>query len=175
MRARGLTRIVNADLLFLSSIALLVFYLTVVPISVMFFGSFQRGLPGSVSPVTFENYVRAFSNTSIYSAILNSVTYSVGAGMISFILGTYLAWLTERTDVPFKGFIYSSVVTAMMIPGVLFTISWILLLTPKAGLINVAREAPRAKRSTFRSLRESRDYLCLRHLRFFQPVSLPCR
>src|SRR2546427_11102245 len=146
MRARGLTRIVNADLLFLSSIALLVFYLTVVPISVMFFGSFQRGLPGSVSPVTFENYVRAFSNTSIYSAILNSVTYSVGAGMISFILGTYLAWLTERTDVPFKGFIYSSVVTAMMIPGVLFTISWILLLTPKAGLINVAREAPRSKR-----------------------------
>jgi iron(III) transport system permease protein len=137
MRARSLTRIVNADLLFLSSIALLVFYLTVVPISVMFFGSFQRGLPGSVSPVTFENYVRAFSDASIYSAILNSVTYSVGAGLISFILGTYLAWLTERTDVPFKGWIYSSVVTAMMIPGVLFTISWILLLTPKAGLINV--------------------------------------
>ena len=38
---------------------------------------------------------------------------------------------------PFKGFIYASVLTAMMIPGVLFTISWILLLSPRAGLINV--------------------------------------
>lgn len=138
MAAGSRTKVINTDLVFLVSIVILIVYLTVIPIGVMFFGSLQRGLPGSIGPVTFENYARAFSNPSVYSAILNSVIYSVGAGLISFILGTYLAWLTERTDVPFKGLIYSSVVTAMMIPGVLFTISWILLLAPKAGLINVS-------------------------------------
>ncbi|MGH7773562.1 MAG: ABC transporter permease [Candidatus Binatia bacterium] len=137
MLAKGFAKIVNGDILFLLSITILVIYLTVIPIGVMIFGSLQSGLPGSWTPVTFENYVRAFSNPALYAAIFNSVLYSIGAGLISFVLGTYLAWLTERTDLPCKGLIYSSVLTAMMIPGVLFTISWILLLAPKAGLINV--------------------------------------
>lgn len=132
-----ITRRLNGDFLFLVSITLLIIYLTIIPIGVMILGSLQSGLPGSWTPVTFENYVRAFSNPALYSAIVNSLAYSLGAGCFSFALGTYLAWLTERTDLPLKGLVYSSVLTAMMIPGVLFTISWILLLAPKAGLINV--------------------------------------
>jgi iron(III) transport system permease protein len=127
----------NGDRLFLLAIILVVIYLTVVPIAVMIFGSVQSGLPGTWTPLTFENYARAFSHSALYSAIFYSLVYSIGAGLISFAIGTSLAWLTERTDMPFKGLIYASVLTAMMIPGVLFTISWILLLSPKAGLINI--------------------------------------
>jgi iron(III) transport system permease protein len=127
----------NGDRVFLVGIALIVIYLTVIPIAVMIFGSLQSGLPGTWTPLTFANYVRAFSHSALYSAITYSLVYSIGAGLISFVIGTSLAWLTERTDMPFKGVIYASVLTAMMIPGVLFTISWILLLSPKAGLINV--------------------------------------
>jgi len=127
----------EADKLFLFAITLLVIYLTVVPLGVMILGSFQTGLPGTWSPVTLGNYIRAFSEPSLYRAIVNAVTYSLGAGALSFSLGTFMAWLTERTDVPCKGLIYGSVLGAMMIPGVLFTISWILLLAPNAGLINV--------------------------------------
>ena len=128
---------INGDSVFLAGVTLLVVYLTVVPIAVMIFGSVQSGLPGTWTPFTLANYVRAFSHPALYTAILNSLIYSVGAGGISFALGTALAWFTERTDMPFKGLIYASVLTAMMIPGVLFTISWILLLSPKAGLVNV--------------------------------------
>jgi iron(III) transport system permease protein len=127
----------SGDSIFLFSITAVVLYLTVIPIAVMLIGSLQRGLPGSWSPVTFANYVEAFSNPALFSAIVNAVVYSVGSGIVSVCLGTYLAWLTERTNLPFKGLVYSSVLTAMMIPGVLFTISWILLLAPRAGLINV--------------------------------------
>jgi len=127
----------NGDRLFLLAIILAIIYLTVVPIAVMIFGSVQSGLPGTWTPLTFENYARAFSHSALYSAVFYSLVYSIGAGLISFVIGTSLAWLTERTDMPFKGVIYASVLTAMMIPGVLFTISWILLLSPKAGLINI--------------------------------------
>jgi iron(III) transport system permease protein len=127
----------NGDRLFLLAIILVVIYLTVVPIAVMIFGSVQSGLPGTWTPLTFENYVRAFAHSALYWSIFYSLVYSIGAGLISFVIGTSLAWLTERTDMPFKGLIYASVLTAMMIPGVLFTISWILLLSPKAGLINI--------------------------------------
>lgn len=130
-------RKLSGDSIFLFSITAIVLYLTVIPIAVMLLGSLQRGLPGTWSPITFANYVEAFSNPALFSAILNAVVYSVGSGIVSVCLGTYLAWLTERTNLPFKGLVYSSVLTAMMIPGVLFTISWILLLAPRAGLINV--------------------------------------
>jgi iron(III) transport system permease protein len=133
----NLRSLFEADRIFLASIILIVTYLTVVPLGVMIFGSFQKGLPGTWSPFTLENYIRAFSQPSLYRAIGNAVTYSVGAGLVSFTLGTLMAWLTERTDLPLKGLIYGSVLGAMMIPGVLFTISWILLLAPKSGLINV--------------------------------------
>jgi iron(III) transport system permease protein len=127
----------EADRLFIAAVILIVVYLTVIPLSVMILGSFQKGLPGTWSPVTLENYLRAFSQPSLYRAIANAIIYSVGAGVVSLSLGTLLAWLTERTDLPLKGLIYGSVLGAMMIPGVLFTISWILLLAPRAGLINV--------------------------------------
>lgn len=127
----------DPDKLFLVAITLMVIYLTVVPLGVMILGSLQTGLPGTWSPITLENYLRAFSEPSLYSAMINAVTYSLGAGTLSFSLGTFMAWLTERSDVPFRGVIYGSVLGAMMIPGVLFTISWILLLAPNAGLINV--------------------------------------
>lgn len=130
-------RILDWDKIFLLAIILVVLYLTVVPVLVMIVGSLQSGLPGSWTPLTFQNYVAAFSNPGLYHAIVNALVYSIGGGVISFALGTYLAWLTERTDLPIKGLIYSSVLIAMMIPGVLFTISWILLISPKAGLINV--------------------------------------
>jgi iron(III) transport system permease protein len=133
----NLRSLFEADRIFLASIIVIVTYLTVVPLGVMVFGSFQKGLPGTWSPITLENYVRAFSQPSLYRAIGNAVIYSVGAGLVSFTLGTLMAWLTERTDLPFKGLIYGSVLGAMMIPGVLFTISWILLLAPKSGIINV--------------------------------------
>lgn len=133
----SIIRAFDWDRLFLSSIILVVFYLTIVPVLVMILGSLQSGLPGGWTPLTIKNYIAAFSSPNLYQAIANALIYSVGGGAISFILGTYLAWLTERTDVPSKGLIYSSVLMAMMIPGVLFTISWILLLAPKAGLINI--------------------------------------
>jgi iron(III) transport system permease protein len=132
-----LRALVEPDRLFIASVILIVVYLTVVPLAVMVFGSFQKGLPGTWSPITLENYIRAFSQPSLYRAIVNAIIYSLGAGSVSLILGTVLAWLTERTDLPLKGVVYGSVLGAMMIPGVLFTISWILLLAPQAGLINV--------------------------------------
>ncbi|MFQ5682063.1 MAG: ABC transporter permease [Candidatus Binatia bacterium] len=130
-------KLLNWDSVFLFSVVLIIIYLTIIPILVMIMGSLQSGLPGSWTPLTSQNYVEAFGNSALYSTILNTLVYAIGSGVMSFTIGTYLAWLTERTDIPLKGLVYSSVVTAMMIPGVLFTISWILLISPKAGLINV--------------------------------------
>ena len=87
-----LRRLLEADRLFLIAITLLVIYLTVIPLGVMILGSFQTGLPGTWSPATLDNYIRAFSQPSLYRAIFNAVTYALGAGLLSFSLGTFMAW-----------------------------------------------------------------------------------
>ena len=54
-----------------------------------------------------------------------------------FLIGTFLAWVSERTNTPFKKLFMVMALIPFIIPGILSTISWILLLSPKIGLINI--------------------------------------
>ncbi|HET7298033.1 MAG TPA: iron ABC transporter permease, partial [Burkholderiales bacterium] len=58
--------------------------------------------------------------------------------VLAFVLGTLLAWMNERTNTPFKALFFALSLIPLVIPGILFTISWILLGSPKIGLINLA-------------------------------------
>jgi iron(III) transport system permease protein len=56
---------------------------------------------------------------------------------LSFVIGTFLAWVNERTNTPFKKLFMVMALIPFIIPGILSTIAWILLLSPKIGLINL--------------------------------------
>jgi iron(III) transport system permease protein len=47
-----------------------------------------------------------------------------------------LAYLNVRTDVPFKALFFAASIIPLVIPGILYTIAWILLGSPDIGLIN---------------------------------------
>src|SRR5439155_15867167 len=47
-----------------------------------------------------------------------------------------LVWLLTRTDLPLKGTIYVLMTVGILIPVFLRTIAWILLLSPRIGLVN---------------------------------------
>jgi iron(III) transport system permease protein len=128
---------INWSTLLLFGVAVLVLYLTVIPLAMMVYGSFHDGPPGTESFLTFRNYVRAFNNPVLYKSILNSVIFALGAGSLAFVVGCLLAWFTERTNIALKGLIYVAVFIEVIIPGILESISWVLLLSPKIGLINV--------------------------------------
>jgi iron(III) transport system permease protein len=57
---------------------------------------------------------------------------------VSFFIGTVLAWIIERTNTPFRKLFYAITIVPLIIPGILFTISWIFLASPKIGVLNVA-------------------------------------
>jgi iron(III) transport system permease protein len=46
--------------------------------------------------------------------------------------------MNERTNTPFKGLFFALSLIPLVIPGILFTVAWILLGSPKIGLINLA-------------------------------------
>jgi iron(III) transport system permease protein len=121
----------------LTGITAVVIYLTLVPIGMAVYGSLQDGPPGTGSSFTLHNYVRAFNHPILYKSIVNSLIFALGAGTLAFTIGCLLAWVTERTNAPLKGVIYTAVFIQIMTPGILESISWVLLLSPQIGLINI--------------------------------------
>ncbi|MGH7831399.1 MAG: ABC transporter permease [Candidatus Binatia bacterium] len=119
------------------AIAVVVVYLTLIPVLMVVYGSFRSGPPGAESAFTVQNYVKAFSNPNLYRSTLNSLVFALGGGSLAFTIGCFLAWITERTNTPWKGLIYAAVFTEIMIPGILESISLVLLYSPKIGLVNV--------------------------------------
>ena len=52
-------------------------------------------------------------------------------------LALFLAYLNNRTDIPFKFLFRIISILPMMIPHLLFAVSWALLLNPSNGMMNM--------------------------------------
>lgn len=130
------TRRVPLRNLWLWLIVLIVGWLVLVPIALVVWGSFRDGPPGTESAFTWENYVNAYGTERLVRALSNSVIFATCAAVLSFVVGAYLAWCTERTNMPFRGIIYTLMLLPIVVPGVITTISWVLLLNPSIGLLN---------------------------------------
>jgi iron(III) transport system permease protein len=68
--------------------------------------------------------------------LANSFAFAAGATALSLFIGTALAYLIARTDVPGKALMYAASVVPLIIPGILHTIAWTFLLDPTNGIVN---------------------------------------
>lgn len=111
-------------------------YLVLVPMVMLVYSSFTGAAPGATGAFTLDYYGKAFSDTSIWKLLGTTMVFALGSGALAFVIGTLLAWLCERTNLPFKTLFFSLTLARMMIPGVVGTIAWIFLLGPRNGVIN---------------------------------------
>jgi len=106
------------------------------PLAMLIYGSLQSGFMVGPGEFTLANYIEAYSDREFYSLFFNSLIYALGVSLFTFLIGTTLAWICERTNTPGRRLFAVLAVAAYIIPGVLLTISWILLLSPRIGLLN---------------------------------------
>ncbi len=128
----------NSQTLILIGAIAFVLYLAGVPLVMLLYGSVRSapiGEPGAT--YTIQNYVKAYFDKEFYFLLLNSIYYGLGTCTLTFLIGTFLAWVSERTNTPLKKLFVVMSLIPFIIPGILSTISWILLLSPKIGLINL--------------------------------------
>jgi iron(III) transport system permease protein len=111
--------------------AVIVAFLALVPVVYLLVGTFFPG--GSF---TLEVFREAYSSRLLLGMVRNSLVYSLGSTLLAMFAGTGLAYLVARTDVPMKGLVYAAALVPMIIPGVLHTIAWIFLASPRIGTIN---------------------------------------
>src|SRR5438105_14838030 len=117
----------------------LTLYLGVVPLGFLLWQSFFTPQSAAkAAQFTFGNYAEAYGSADTWLLFGNSLRFATGAAALSFAIGTLLASMNERTTTPFKGRFCALSVIPPIIPGILFTVAWILLGSPKIGIINLA-------------------------------------
>jgi iron(III) transport system permease protein len=113
-------------------------YLALVPLGFLLWQSFfTPHTAAKPAEFTFGNYAAAYTSVQTAKLFVNSLLFAAGTAAFSLIVGTTLAWMNERTNTPFKRLFFGLALVPLIIPGILFTISWIMLASPKIGIFNL--------------------------------------
>lgn len=118
------------------SLILVVGFLTVCPVVMLALGSFSEGLT-AFGDFTVDKYVEAYTDPALLEVMVNTVVFVLGSSTLATVLALFLAYLNTRTDIPFKQLFKVISIIPMMIPHLLFAVSWALLLNPSNGMMNL--------------------------------------
>lgn len=117
------------------ALIIIVGFLTICPVFMLVLGSFMEGF-GSFEGLTLSKYITAYTDPGLKEMLLNTLIFTLGSAAVSTILALFLAYMNTRTNIPFK-FVFKIIsIIPMMIPHILFCVSWALLLNPSNGILN---------------------------------------
>ena len=123
--------LLSARNLIILGVVAVIGYLALVPLVYLVWGAFfdENGF-------TLRWFEDAYSAVGLGDMMVNSLVFAAGSTTISVVLGTLLAYLIVRTDVPFKPLMMAASLVPLILPGILHTIAWIFLASPRVGLYN---------------------------------------
>ncbi|MFH1019296.1 MAG: ABC transporter permease subunit, partial [Pseudomonadota bacterium] len=122
---------------FAGALLALLLILVGVPLLMVVLMSLRTGFPGEGGPLTLVNFIFVYSNPKTYQVLVNTFLFATGSVAVALVFVVPLVWLLMRTDVPLKKTILVLLTVGILIPVFLRTIAWILLLSPRIGLINL--------------------------------------
>ena len=112
-------------------------WLIVVPLVMLLVFSFRLGTPWHPGAFTVQHYLTAYSDPQVYLMFFNTAVLAAASTTLALAIAVFFAFLTERTDTPFRNVAWGLMLIPMAVPGILFAISWVFLLSPRIGLINI--------------------------------------
>jgi iron(III) transport system permease protein len=112
-------------------------WLIIVPLVFLLIFSFRLGTPWQPEAFTLQHYTTAYGRAETYTMLFNTAVLAVLSTVFSVALAVAFAFLIERTDMPLRNAAWGLMLVPMAVPGLLFAISWIFLLSPRNGLFNI--------------------------------------
>ncbi|HEY4167150.1 MAG TPA: iron ABC transporter permease [Reyranella sp.] len=123
--------------------ALAAVYLVMAPLLALLATAF-RG-PSDLLPFedgahwTLANLADVYLGTNLLTTTLpNTAIFVGGSVVVTFFTAFTLAWLVERTDLPWRTAIFTAILFPLLVPGIVMAFAWTLLFAPNAGWVNVA-------------------------------------
>lgn len=129
--APAVRRLLSARNVIVVLVAGVIAYLAVVPLGFLLWQTFFRD-----GELTLARFREAYTEVGLGTMAVNSFTFAIGSTAVSVGLGTVLAYLIVRTDVPLKPLMFAFSLVPLIIPGILHTIGWIFLASPQIGVLN---------------------------------------
>jgi iron(III) transport system permease protein len=126
--------------LVIAALVLLLGFLTVYPLSMLFYGSLHSTPPGAAGVFNLDGY-RAIVTSRNALILLNTVGLSFANTIPSISLAVLLAWIIARTDTPGRGVLEVLITLPFFVPPILTAMAWGMLGNQQVGLINQAWKA----------------------------------
>jgi iron(III) transport system permease protein len=86
--------------------------------------------------LTPAHYARVLGDPTLRKALWNTVVLALWSGLVALLIGAPLAWLTARTDLPWRRTIQHLVMASFVTPPFLGAFAWVMLAGPNAGYLN---------------------------------------
>lgn len=86
-------------------VAIIVAYLSLSPTLMLFYGSFRSKPLGVPGDFTLAHYASAYTDPLTYQLLVNSFIFAGGAALVATFLAAALAWISIRTNAPFRKFL----------------------------------------------------------------------
>ena len=126
----------DPQLLVTTVVGVVIAYLSLSPTIMLFYGSFLSKPLGVPGDFTLAHYIRAYTDPLTYQLLFNSFVFAAGASILATFLAATLAWISIRTNAPFRKFFEIIAIVPNIFPPVMLAVSWTVLLSPRTGLIN---------------------------------------
>ncbi len=113
--------------------------LVLLPVAMLVLGSVSGArLPSDfdASALTLGNYLRVYTSPLTYRVMANTTVYVAGTIGLGLGLALLFAWLVARTDMPGRRVALVAIPLALVIPGMLEAMVWVLLFSPRIGFVN---------------------------------------
>jgi iron(III) transport system permease protein len=121
---------------FTAGLLVLLILIVGVPLLMVVLMSLRTGFPGEGGPLTLQNFADVYADVDTYEVLGNTLLFALGSVAVALVFAVPLSWLLMRTDIPLKKTFYVLLTVGILIPVFLRTIAWILLLSPRIGLLN---------------------------------------
>src|SRR5437870_11817314 len=95
----------------------------------------------SETGATLSHYREVFTDPHLQKALWNTVVLAFWVGLASLAIGSPIAWLTARTDLPGKRLIRGLILASFVTPPFLGAFAWVMLAGPNAALSNTLYRA----------------------------------
>jgi iron(III) transport system permease protein len=121
----------------LLTLALAPMVLIVLFVAILLWVSVQKGTIGTADTVyTLANYGEILSDPFVYHVVWNTLVFTIATTIFALAIGLPIAWLTERTTIPGKMFIYAIMTFGLLIPGIYTAMGWTFIAHPRIGFLN---------------------------------------
>ena len=122
--------------LFFTLVFVVLAFIVLGPLFLLLISSFQFAQTENVTMFNLEAWRIALSEPKMRATISNTIALTVTRQLIAFPFAVVLAWLLARTDLPGRGWLEFLFWVSFLLPSLVVTQGWILMLDPEYGLLN---------------------------------------